>query len=219
MIFTTPENWHSRGVAVQNTWSRRCPRSVFFYSKSSAQCPNHTICNVSNAVGLDVPEGRDHLTWKTLEGLKYCYKTFGRSVDWYLKADDDVYIFFENLLEVLFLYNSSSPSYIGQTINMHIPKGYQSGGAGYVLSRAAVATMFENSTQFKRYCRCDGAIEDLDIGSCLAGFGVYPEDTRDAEGRLRFHSQNPLRVLNGESLSDHRFINFRGATFGNKKVS
>ena len=109
--------------------------------------------------------------------------------------------------------------YIGQTIHSNIPKGYQSGGAGYVLSRAAVATMFENSTLFKVYCKGDGATEDLNIGSCLAGFGVYPEDVRDAEGRLRFHSQNPLRVLRGESLSDRRFIDFRGATFGNKKVS
>src|SRR5688572_23821382 len=101
MIFTTPDKWLTRGVTVLNTWSRRCPRSVFFYSKSSANCPNHAICNLSNSVGLDVPEGRHHLTGKTMEALKYCYKTFGKMADWYLKADDDVYIFFENFLEVL----------------------------------------------------------------------------------------------------------------------
>lgn len=219
MIFTTPNKWLSRGVAVQNTWSRRCHHSIFFYSNVSANCPNHTICNVSNSVGLDVPEGRDHLTGKTMEGLKYCYKMFGLSVDWYLKADDDVYIFMENLLKVLSWYNSSSPKYIGQKIATNIPGGYQSGGAGYVLSKAAVSKMFENSTQLKIHCKTDGSIEDVDIGSCLAGFGVYPEDMRDAEGKQRFHSQNPLRILSADSLVGHRFINFSGITFGNQKVS
>jgi len=88
MIITTPHNWNTRAKAVINTWSRRCHIPLFFYSRSAAS-PDHPITKAKHAMPLDVPEGRGHLTEKTLAALRYSLKTYGDVADWFLKCDDD----------------------------------------------------------------------------------------------------------------------------------
>jgi len=88
MIFTTPDNWNRKAKAVLNTWAKRCHIPLFFYSRSAAP-PGHPIINITHTVSLDVPEGRDHLTRKTLAALRYSLKTYGDVADWFLKCDDD----------------------------------------------------------------------------------------------------------------------------------
>ena len=80
----------SRGRAVQNTWAKRCHIPVFFYSRAAA-APNSSITQASGTVALDVPDGRDHLTGKTMAALMYSYEKYGHIADWFLKADDDTY--------------------------------------------------------------------------------------------------------------------------------
>ena len=46
------------------------------------------IGSASDTVGLAVPEGRQYLTDKTLAALRHSFSKFGRTVDWYMKADD-----------------------------------------------------------------------------------------------------------------------------------
>jgi len=35
---------------------------------------------------------------------------------------------------------------------------------------------------------------------CLAKFGVYPSQTLGVDGKLRFHSDNPLTLLDGHAV-------------------
>ena len=89
MIFTTPPNWPTKARAVRKTWASRCPISIFFYSKS-ATSPGSAIRRASDAVPLNVPEGRRYLTAKTMAALEYSFHTYGKQATWFLKADDDV---------------------------------------------------------------------------------------------------------------------------------
>jgi len=89
MIFTTPRNWNTKAKAVLNTWARHCPIPLYFYSRSAAS-PGHPIINAKHTVALDVPEGRGHLTAKTMAALRYSLKTFGDRADWFMKCDDDL---------------------------------------------------------------------------------------------------------------------------------
>ena len=88
MIITTPRNWSTKAKAVLHTWAKRCHIPVSFYSRSAASNDN-PIVNSTYAVPLDVPEGRDHLTGKTMAALRYSLKTYGDLADWFLKCDDD----------------------------------------------------------------------------------------------------------------------------------
>jgi len=88
MIITTPRGWNTKGRAVLHTWARRCHIPVFFYSRSAAPA-GHAIINASHTVALDVPEGRGHLTAKTMAALRHSLQTYGDVADWFLKCDDD----------------------------------------------------------------------------------------------------------------------------------
>ena len=88
MIFTTPGNWNTKARAVLNTWAKRCHIPLFFYSIGAAP-QDHPIVIADHTVPLDVPEGRGHLTGKTMAALRYSLETYGDVADWFLKCDDD----------------------------------------------------------------------------------------------------------------------------------
>ena len=58
--------------------------------------------------------------------------------DWFLKSDDDSYIIMENLRSFLRSHNPLDPLQFGCKLIQIVPKGYMSGGAGYVLSKEAL---------------------------------------------------------------------------------
>jgi len=88
MIITTPGAWNTKARAVLNTWAKRCHIPLVFYSRSAAP-PGHQIINDRHTVALDIPEGRGHLTGKTMAALRYSLNTYGDVADWFLKCDDD----------------------------------------------------------------------------------------------------------------------------------
>lgn len=69
---------------------------------------------------------------------------------------------------------------------------YNSGGAGYVLSRTVLRKLrkdgFPNSDICPKYPTLP---EDVAIGICLKNLGVDLGDTRDNRGRMRFHIERP----------------------------
>lgn len=217
MIMTTISNWETRGKAVRNTWAKRCHRTVFFYTKVG-DWSSSEVSKEPNAVGLDIPDGRDHLTGKTFRALEYSYKKFALQADYFLKADDDTYVIMENLQRMISKFNSTL-LYLGRRIDNLLPKGYNSGGAGYVISREAVKLMLKKRSSLPKDCPKDGAIEDFDIGKCLAKLGIYPVDELDETGRLTFHSDNPLKVLQSNELLKYYRIDFSEVQFGNKEAA
>jgi glycoprotein-N-acetylgalactosamine 3-beta-galactosyltransferase len=89
---------------VKKTWAKRCNTLIFISSTTNISFPT---------IGLDVPEGREHLTGKTMQGFRYVYEHYKDDADWVMKADDDTYVILENLRYFLRDYKSSDPVYFG----------------------------------------------------------------------------------------------------------
>ena len=85
-IPTAGGSLYTKGLAVRDTWSGRCDQHVFFSSQLDASFPT---------VKLNIQEGRDGLTSKTVQSLKYIYQHYFNATDWFLKADDDTYVIVE----------------------------------------------------------------------------------------------------------------------------
>ena len=120
--------------------------------------------------------------YKTLRDVYLRYNDY----DWYLKADDDTFIFVDNLKSFLKTKNSSQPVTYGYDFKIIVEGGYHSGGAGYVLSNEALKRIGPKLSPGDTFCPNKG-IEDVDVAKCLRLLGVYPDKSIDEKGRERFH--------------------------------
>lgn len=143
--------------AVNETWLQRCDGRVIFVNTKQ---PNPDV------IRLDVPEGRQHLTAKSVAALVYLYKHYLHDFDWFLKADDDAYIIVENLRFLLSHYNHSAPVYLGHLYKGYHKAGYMSGGASYVISREVLRLANEDG-----YQKVIGSFCTLSIPSIQNNFG------------------------------------------------
>ncbi|XP_067677230.1 glycoprotein-N-acetylgalactosamine 3-beta-galactosyltransferase 1-like [Haliotis asinina] len=186
-ILTSPKNLAVKARVVRDTWARRCNKVLFMSSVTNRKFPT---------IGLNVSEGREHLTAKTMQAFRYIYKNHFNDADWFMKADDDTYVILENLRFFLTSQNKSKPAYFGQNIKLYMKQGYYQGGAGYVLSKEALRRYGEKGHD-PRLCKRDGGSEDVEFGRCMQNLGVRIVETTDVLGRTRFHSFQPEAHFEG----------------------
>lgn len=196
-VLTFPLNHQTKALAVRDTWGKRCNKLVFI-----STLPDDNL----DILLVNVTEERQYLWDKTKQGLQKVYENYGRDYDWFLKADDDSWIFMENLRHFLYAYSPEMPIYFGCKLKRYVPQGYHS-GSGYVLSREAVRRFNEEALPDDYKC-WNGTLgnEDVEIGKCLANVGVLAGDSRDALARSRFLPfpvDGLIRDLFGESWLDN----------------
>ena len=151
MIFTSLAFWRYKLPGVQTTWATKCDYALYFHTKS----PD---VKIKGAVPLSISEGRGNLTRKTLAALDYTYKNYADNVDWFLKADDDSFIIMDNLRSFLSNYDPLQKLYLGH-VDTHysgVKHGYNSGGAGYLLSKPAAALIVHERQTKPDHCKPDG---------------------------------------------------------------
>ncbi|XP_071121222.1 glycoprotein-N-acetylgalactosamine 3-beta-galactosyltransferase 1-like [Mytilus edulis] len=186
-VMTSPRNLEKKALHVKNTWGKRCNILLFMSSVSNLTFP---------AIGLNVSEGRKHLTEKTILAFKYVYEHYRDKADWFMKADDDTYVILENLRYFLKDYNTSDPVYFGKHFTYPTKQEYMSGGAGYVLSKEAL-TRYVMKGNDSTVCKQHGPNEDVTMGECMGKVGVKIGNSTDALGRSRFHCFIPEYHLKG----------------------
>ncbi|KAM6394967.1 glycoprotein-N-acetylgalactosamine 3-beta-galactosyltransferase 1-B-like [Rhynochetos jubatus] len=179
-VMTAPSTLETKARAVRDTWARHCNVALFVSSAPAARFP---------AVGLPVQEGRPHLYWKTIHAFQHVHRHHRHRADWFLKADDDTFVVVANLRWLLASRPPERPVYFGKRFKPFARQGYMSGGAGYVLSRAALGRLV--GAFAAGACAHTSAVEDVALGQCLEKVGVEAGDSRDTWGRETFHPFPP----------------------------
>uniref|UniRef100_A0A914V7J4 Glycoprotein-N-acetylgalactosamine 3-beta-galactosyltransferase 1 n=1 Tax=Plectus sambesii TaxID=2011161 RepID=A0A914V7J4_9BILA len=198
-ILTNEENHERRAVHVKATWARRCNKYIFISSEANDILP---------AIKLNVSEGRPLLWDETKAAFKYVYDHYINDYDWFMKADDDTYVIVENLRLMLLAHQPTEPIYFGCKFKPLVKQGYMSGGAGYILSRAALRRFAEIGLHNHSLCSADQrGDEDVQMGQCLEGVGVRAGDSRDTYGRHRMLPFMPEAHLDpGDRMVGHSFF-------------
>lgn len=130
-------------------------------------------------------ENYSQLTDKIFGAYKYVQKHYG-NYEWYLKADDDTFIFTDNLKIFLKNKNYSEPITFGHNWNIKVKGGYESGGAGYVLSSEAMHRLGEVLNRNISFCTNTG-VEDIDTADCLRKLNVKSIRSVDKMNKQLFH--------------------------------
>jgi hypothetical protein len=113
-ILTAPKFFGTRALAINSTWARRCDGYSFIseYSNDTKGLPIAPIRNLSSSY--------EYLTQKSTSALLYIYENFLNDYDWFFKADDDTYLFVENLKFFLKDKNASEPITFGYNFKVGI---------------------------------------------------------------------------------------------------
>ncbi|XP_045108947.1 glycoprotein-N-acetylgalactosamine 3-beta-galactosyltransferase 1-like [Portunus trituberculatus] len=200
LIITSPAYHVTRARHVAATWSPHCTRAVFL---TTAEDP--TLPEVLLTPGAAT---YDQLWEKVTKGFLWAYKVMDE-FDWVVKADDDSFVFVENLRAAVKVLNPDSLLAAGVHIaDWDTGETYLNGGASYVLSRGAVKVLVERGIQEGK-CQRElelGTSEDVNMASCLRLLGVHFLDTRDSEGRQRFHIYPPQELVDPRSEADLRHL-------------
>jgi hypothetical protein len=139
-VLTEPANLETKAIVVYDTWAKKCDTvkfvSVVPHESHSGEKRIETL--YQNKLPLLQPTGHvtesyGNLTDKVFKTLIDLYRTYSTEYDWFLKADDDTFVFVENLRSFLARKNPDKLTYFGCNL-----KQWVAGGAGYVLSRAAL---------------------------------------------------------------------------------
>ncbi|VDL63241.1 unnamed protein product [Nippostrongylus brasiliensis] len=152
----------------------------------------------------NVPDAYSYLFRKTIVAFHYAFTKISDKFDWYFKADDDTYVIMEHMYEYLEKFNPNEPYYFGYRMKPHLVRGYNGGGGGYVLSRAAVKLFLDRAFYNRKICPFDNN-EDVGMGRCLQNLEIFPYDTRNEKGQHRFHTYRPDVQFNGAIANEWHF--------------
>ncbi|CAI2353340.1 unnamed protein product [Caenorhabditis sp. 36 PRJEB53466] len=206
----------TRSLAINETWIHRCDHGQLFTSEkfNDSRIPYSTVF-------AGIPDNYYNLFFKSRYAFQHIYTNISSQFDWYLKADDDTYVIVENLKTFLSTLNPNEPHYLGYILKPYLRNGYNAGGAGYILSRAALKIFSEELYPNATLCP-DDIYEDVGIARCLANAGIYPEDTRNSAGQNRFNTFSPSDTFH-QTKASVDWVKFREKTgyeaFANDLIS
>ncbi|XP_070564632.1 glycoprotein-N-acetylgalactosamine 3-beta-galactosyltransferase 1-like [Ptychodera flava] len=178
-IPTAPDNGE-RLTAVRETWGKRVDKMLFLSSETNQ---NQTL------IGLNVTEGRHFLWGKVKAAYKYIYEHHINDADWFMKADGDTYVIVENLRKMLEQENATQVMLFANRVrnpsNLNVT--HADGGAGYVISKAALRKLVEIGLKNDSLCSPEEqGPDDVKLSQCLERLGVPHRDSRDEYGKQRF---------------------------------
>jgi len=104
----------TRARAVNETWGPRCDK-FHFISEESNDTKFLPIAPIAN-----LTPGYFHLTKKSTSALIFAYENSFNDTDWFVKADDDTYLFVDNLKRFLKEQNTSLPITFGYNFKVYI---------------------------------------------------------------------------------------------------
>lgn len=189
LISTSPDYHETRARHVAATWSPHCTRAVFLTTLQDPTLPEVVLTPGAATY--------DKLWEKVTQGFQWAYDVIGE-FDWVVKADDDSFILVENLKAAVLALDPDVPAAAGVHLRTwETGETYLNGGASYVLSRGAVKVLVEKGIKGGQ-CSNDlelGTNEDVNMAACLDLLGVDLLDSRDAEGRQRFHIYPPQELV------------------------
>eukprot|EP00981_Chlorochromonas_danica_P009842 scaffold2831_cov249-Ochromonas_danica.AAC.43 len=190
---------HEENVrASRDTWGKRCDGFIAFSNLTDPSIP-------SLAIEHEGVESYQNMWQKSRSIWKTIYQHYHSRYDFFLLGGDDMLILVENLRhylsspEIQSLQHSSDGSdgsssglFLGRVFSPPNQLVFNSGGAGYVIDQKALTVLGENLDRPRCFPHQKGFWEDVNVANCLlVGGKITPYDTRDRQGRERFHPFPP----------------------------
>ncbi|KAJ8937488.1 hypothetical protein NQ314_011878 [Rhamnusium bicolor] len=171
-IMTAAKYLDTRAKAVYDTWGREVPGKVMFYSSEHSYSDHVPLISLPDVDDSYPPQKKSFMM------LKHMYDNYVDQYEWFLRADDDVYIRTDRLEELLRSVDSKKTWFIGQTgrgnseefglLSLENDENFCMGGPGVILSRETlkrIAPYVEDCLEHLYTTH-----EDVELGRCVRRF-------------------------------------------------
>jgi glycoprotein-N-acetylgalactosamine 3-beta-galactosyltransferase len=188
MVYTM-EDAHATTIrAIRETWAGGCDGFLAFSTVSDPRIPAISLEHLG-------PESYDNMWQKVRSIWKFVATHYLDEFDWFFQGGDDLFVIPQNLRSYLDTLGSPEQDYfVGRRFKAAGHNNYfNSGGAGYGLSRGTLRK-YRDIGWNHTLCspKQTTSMEDVMIAQCLRRvFQIDLTDTRDSEGRERFHPFAP----------------------------
>lgn len=170
-VVTSKQLLWSRGMAINDTWGHQLGSNILFFSSEHTQSPpNLPVVSLPGTDDTYPPQK------KVYRMLKYMYDHFINNYNWFMRADDDLYVRVDRLIEFLNSLDPSTDLYIGQPgigkaddwdrSQLYPDEHYCMGGPGVIMSRSLLVKLGPHLDE----CLNNVVVswnEDLEVGRCI----------------------------------------------------
>lgn len=173
-VMTSEKFLTTRAKGVYDTWGKDMPGKLVFFAGNG-----RTNAKVEYpVVYLPVPDNGYPPQRKSLAMLKYIYDHYIDDYQWFIRADDDVYIRTMKLVSFLRHFDSSERLLLGQAgvgkaheqgkLGLREGDNFCMGGPGVIMSRGVLKAVHPHLA----YCSNNTVTyhEDTEVGRCLRNF-------------------------------------------------
>lgn len=173
-VMTSQKFLTTRAKGVYDTWGYNVPGQLAFFAGSGKEIPRVDI----PVVYLTVPDNVHPPQRKSMAMLKYIHDNFIHKFQWFVRADDDVYIRTGRLAAFLRNIAHSGPVLLGQAgqgkkdeqgkLGLRKDENFCIGGPSIIMSRA----LLEMVTPHLEHClnHTVTSHEDTEVGRCFSSF-------------------------------------------------
>lgn len=173
-VITAEQFLETRAKAVFDTWGRNVAGKLTFFSSSLREI--HKKFKLPVVSLPDVDDSYPPLR-KSLMMVKYMYHHHIDEYEWFMRADDDVYVRNDKLANLLRSLNSSNDIYLGHAgtgakkergkLQLLPGDNYCMGGPGMVLSQSVLRKLAPHIDHCLQIAPKSYMHEDVELGRCI----------------------------------------------------
>lgn len=111
-VMTAKEFLNDRAKAVYETWGKEVPGRMAFFSSEGSVAPELPV------IALKSVDDRYPPQKKSFRMLYFMYEHYIDRFEWFVRADDDVYVNAQKLEKFLRSIDSTKPQFIGKIVRV-----------------------------------------------------------------------------------------------------
>ncbi|EFA77356.1 hypothetical protein PPL_12568 [Heterostelium album PN500] len=196
MVLTADDFKETRTKAIRESWAPRALAMgwrIFYYSETDQGSPHDTIATNETDKSSYGNDKKQWMAWDHMESVE-------NPSPFYMKVDDDAYVFVDRLKRTLEGLDPSGIKMYGRCDDFFWePKPFCDGGSGIILTREALQAMVRWHNEGK--CK-DTGHNDLSTSWCMVDNGVKltyipglhgdpPNDWKELANDVTWHHLNP----------------------------
>ena len=208
MILTSEKTIYKKAIYAWYTWIHKCNLSIFaFKFNNFKQNITNINSNKLKFMHLNITEQYDRMAEKVLLIIRKTFELYSSNYNWFFMADEDTFVFYDNLIKFINQHNTSEPFTYGFNVNVPIKTGSHHGGAGILFTHESMKRIYNQiingNCNYKDSKDASAGYGDRAIGYCSLKANVSVGYTLDKFKREKFHPE-PFYIRYFQSETDKR---------------